>query len=483
MSDSRVGGQTGDIETQRAREFWPMTAGELAEFVGARLVGPQDMVVVGLAIDSREVKPGEAFVCIRGESVDGHDFIAQAVERGAAAVVVDGDEVARAQEDTHGRAAVLALEGQPAVSVLQELARKRAGAFRGTVIGITGSAGKTTTRELIRGVLGTRLDVLAAERNLNTEIGLPLAVSRARGTEDVWVLEYGARKKGDIALLTDIVAPDWAVITSIGYAHLGIMGSREEIYREKTSILAREKTRVAFLSSDDDFTERIRAAFSHLEFITAGFHPEDAVRIENFVSRGCRGSSFQLVTGSERVDVAFRLPGRHNAILAALAAAVGLRAGISLEEAARALEEASPVRMRLEGVSRSGYLFINDTYNANPASMRAALAVLADEEPEVGGVRVAILGDMLELGDETESLHRELGEALAHAGVELVIYLGEQAAAVERGFRLSGGHGSFVAVASHEEAARRLKAMAPSGSVVLLKGSRALSVEKVLDYV
>jgi UDP-N-acetylmuramoyl-tripeptide--D-alanyl-D-alanine ligase len=446
-----------------------ITAKELATalrpaLIRAPAVGP--MRFRRAVVDSRKAGRGDIFVALKGERTDGHEYVADAARNGAAAAIVerpvDADLAQYVVPD--------------ALSALQRLAKNRREARRQLkVVGVTGSVGKTTTKELTASVLATRYPLLRNEGNLNSEIGLPLVLLELTQRHRRAVLEMGMWAPGEITLLCEIAQPATGIVTNVGPSHMERLGSIEAIADAKAELVkALPPDGVAVLNSDDPRVAAM-AERTPAHVMTYGLGAEADVRAEDIDSRGLAGVHFTLVHGAERAPVYSRLPGRamvHNALAAAAAA---ITDGLELDDIAAALSEAQiPARLTAHK-GRAGSLIIDDTYNASPASMRAALDLLG----EVPGRKFAVLGDMRELGDAEEEGHRAVGTYAA--GIADVIFavgglgrtIGEAAEAA--------GHGHVRIVEDKREIARELIPQLAPGDVVLLKASRALELETVLD--
>jgi len=446
-----------------------ITAKEIATalrpaLIRAPSVGP--MRFRHAVVDSRKAGRGDVFVALKGERADGHDFVAHAAKRGATGAIVERPvEVEIAQYVVPS-----------ALHALQELARlRRLSRPRLKVVGITGSVGKTTTKELVAAVLGTRYALLKNEGNLNSEIGLPLVLLELTTRHRRAVLEMGMWGRGEIAFLCEIAAPEVGIVTNVGPSHMARLGSIEAIADAKAELVeALPADGVAILNADDARVAAM-AGRTGAHVVTYGVCAEADVRAEDIESRGLGGVRFTLVHGDDRATVYSRLPGRamvHNALAAA---AAGIVDGLSVEEVAAALAEAQiPTRLVAHrGVN--GSTLLDDTYNASPASMRAALELLA-ESP---GRKIAVLGDMRELGAAESEGHREVGRVAAecadtvYAVGELGRWIGDAA--------IQAGHGDVHIVREKSEVARALLPQLAPGDVVLLKASRALELETVLE--
>ena len=421
-----------------------------------------------VSTDSRKIRPGELFVAIEGERFDASTFAKDAIARGAVAVLSSKPIAGVPLVQVPGSA----------VTALQGLARfNREKCVNLTVIGITGSAGKTLTKDFTAQVLGTRGRVVATKASENNEIGLPLTVLQADSSTRFLVLEMGARHIGDIARLVEIASPQVSVVTNVGLAHVEIFGSIEGTQRAKSEILQNlASDAYAVLNADD---ERVMAMkpLTKAKVLTFGEAPNSDARFSNVLVNNAGKTSFELSGATtEPVPVKLDLAGRYLASNAAAAAAVGLACGIELSQAARALSEvsnASPHRAKV--VEVKGFTLVDDSYNANPEAMIAALHMLKD----VAGSRrkVAVIGDMRELGSESLSQHESIGAKLSEFEVAVLIAVGEAAKAYVT-------HCSADVMASWvpdaKTAAQVLKGTLEPGDVVLVKASRAVGLDDVV---
>jgi len=427
----------------------------------------------GAAADSRQVAAGELFFALAGERVDGFAFAAQAVAAGAAAVVVQQGRGIPA-----GCADVAVIAVPDPLKALADLARFVRGRFAGHVIGVTGSNGKTTTKELIAAALRPLGAVLRTPGNFNTDVGLPLTVLSASGQEAAWVLEMAMRGRGEIALLAEIARPQIGVITNVAAAHLETLGSLEEVARAKGELYAALPAfGFAVLPADEPL---IAAQASHLadrQKIHFGGPRAGEVCVLDVIPAGALGSVVRFGAWGRPVVVRLPLPGLHNARNAAAALAVSGAAGAPLLEAARALQTLTLPPHRSAPVAAGGRTILDDCYNANPASMRAALAALAASTG--AGRPFAILGDMLELGPDAEVLHRQVGAAAAGVGhVAGLCAVGPLSAAMIAGARAAGlDPARAVAAATPEEAAATVAPWTRPGDWILVKASRGMKLE------
>ncbi len=418
--------------------------------------------------------PGSCSSRFPGERVDGFDFAAQAAAAGAAAVVVAR---ARAMPAGVPAAAVIAVDDPR--RALGELARAVRAEFRGLVVGVTGSNGKTTTKELCAAALSTLGQVLRTPGNFNTDVGLPLTILSASGDEAVWVLEMAMRARGEIAVLADLAQPAIGIITNVAAAHLETLGSIEEVARAKGELFASLGPQgIAVLPAGDPLVAAQAIPVAPERRITFGDRGAD-VRVLDFIPNGASGSVVRF--GVRGTPVIARLPlgGAHNARNAAAALAAAWAAHVPPVEAARGLESVALPPHRSAARVAGGRTILDDCYNANPGSMRAALSALAGAAG--GARRFAILGDMLELGAGAEAAHRALGRA---AGLELsgVAAVGQFAPAlIEEALAAGMDPAQALVARSPEEAAAAVAGWTAPGDWILVKASRGLRLERAVD--
>ncbi len=435
--------------------------------------------LAGVSIDSRSVGPGELFIAIHGPRHDGHDFVAAALAAGALAAVVARGRQAEYPPETPGKLLAVA----DTLAALQQLARAVRRAWGRRLAGITGSVGKTTTKEILAALLAARFRVLKSEGNLNNEYGLPLTLLRLDPAHEAAVVELGMSHRGELARLAEIAEPDIGVVTRVAPVHLEFFSSVEEVALAKRELIERlAGTRaVAVLNADD---ERVApfAEVARSRVLTFGFGPAAEFRAEAVEDRGAEGSAFDFVSPAGRARLELPLVGRHNVTnaLAALAAASVWDVGVT--EARRVFPQLAPAAMRGEVLRfEAGFALLNDCYNSNPV----ALATMVDLLAATPGYRRRILaaGEMLELGPASPQFHREAGRRAAVAGSIDWIF-GVQGDAVElvRG-AVAAGHPEVRTrfFASSDDAAKFLAGFVAPGDLLLVKGSRGVRMERIVE--
>ena len=452
------------------------TLKEIAEATGGSMIGEPGVVATGVSTDSRAVLQGELFVALRGERFDGHTFIAQAAGRGIGIFLVDQTWQA-AHALPAGITAVVVPDTLKALGDLAAYHRRR---FKIKVVAITGSNGKTTTKEMLARILTQTGPGLKTEGNLNNLIGLPLTLLRLTGKERWAVVELGMSAFGEIDRLAEIAAPDLGIITNAFPAHLETLGSVEGVARAKGELFLRLKPGGwAVYNVDDPLVSKCPtpASVNRLTFGLRGAEVSSA----SIKTLGRKGESFTLRLPHEEQPVLLAAFGRHNIYNALAAAAAAHALGVSAELIRLGLEEFTPYDKRFQLEELSGVVLIDDSYNANPASMAAALGTLKEVREE--GRAAAVLGDMLELGAGTEEAHKALG-GLAAGCVERLYLMGDLAGLVQDGALAAGFAPEAILVAAdHDEISRDLLSWVRPGDCVLVKGSRGMRMERVAQAV
>jgi UDP-N-acetylmuramoyl-tripeptide--D-alanyl-D-alanine ligase len=430
--------------------------------------------------DSSKVRPGSIFVALRGERLDGHRFVGEAVRRGARCVIVHRRSARAAQN-----AAVIKVPDT--LKALADLAHYRRQKLAPKVVGITGSNGKTTTKEMLAAILeeatlgGTSLRgrVLKTEGNFNNLVGLPLTLLRLRRNHRVAVVELGTNHPGEIQRLAQIADPDLAIITSVAPAHLEGLTSVAGVAREKGALYRNVRAGGAVaVNLDDSWVRQLGRRFKG-DKITYG--KRGSLGAESCQSLGPQGTRFILRVGRARCAVRLHYPGQHNVANAVGAAALAHILGVSLTAIRRGLGRARPMAMRMQVEKWRGVGIINDAYNANPASTEAAVKTLAEIKGQ--GERIAVLGDMFELGGQSRQQHLKLGKRIAPYRLSALYLLGAEATQQVRRGAVRGGmppEKIFVGK-DHSDLARQLLRRVKRGDWLLLKGSRGMAMEKIVD--
>lgn len=467
----------------------PIDVAELAGAVGGTVLGGlTSRRVCRVCTDSREVREGDLFVALRGSRVDGHQFIPDAVGRGAVAVLARREAVqeplpAAVRPAPAGPPPFSLIVVDDTLAALQRLAGWYRDRLSACVLAVTGSVGKTTTKDMTAAILERSRPVVRAPASYNNELGLPLAVLSAGADTRALVLEMGMRGPGHIAALAALARPHVGIITNVGEAHIGLLGSLEAIARAKGELLDHlEPGGLAVLNGDDPLVMgQAHRVPEGGRVLTFGFSPGVDVRIESLTGGGLSGTAFRLTSPWGTLECSLPVPGRHLAANAAAAAAAAMSVGASPEDVTRALAHFRSTAMRMQAVEAGGVLVLNDAYNASPASMEAALRTLAAIRAERGGRACAVLGDMLELGPFAPQAHRRLGQQAAREGVDLLVTVGEMAEQVAAG-ALEGGldPARIVKASDVGDAEAHLRGWAVPGDVVLVKASRAVGLERLV---
>ena len=456
-----------------------LTLAEAAIGAGAVLEAPASvtnagaLVVCGYSIDSRTVAAGELFFAVRGERLDGHDFVAAAIERGAVAAVVSRARVATLPD---AALAVPLLITEDPLTALQALATHVRRQWGRRVVAVTGSAGKTTTKEAIAAALGAKLNVLKSQGNLNNAFGLPLQLLRLSPDHEIAVIEMGMNHPGEIAALARIASPDWGVVTNVGTAHIeNFPDGQAGIARAKLELVdALPSAGVAFLNCDDPYLSQFGRDF-HGRVVYFGAGPcADPQILE--VAEDLDGLHVRYRAGEREGQLMLNLLGAHNASNAMAGLAVALEAGVELDAAIAALETLAAGDKRGQVIEIKGATILNDSYNSNPEALRSMIRTLASRPAER---RILVAGEMLEQGEHGPALHAECGRAAAEAGLDLVV--GIQGNAEHLAAAACSGGVASLFLPDAETAGRWLKLNLRKGDVVLVKGSRGVHLERVIE--
>lgn len=442
----------------------------IAEFIGAEKNALGTEIVEAYSIDSRTIAPGQLFFAVKGERLDGHDYVEQALAKGAVGAVVRKDQLSRYSDRTR------LLSVDDTLVALQTLATAVRKLWGKPLVGVTGSAGKTTTKEAIAHVLSSRFRVLKSEGNFNNHFGLPLMLLKLEPEHDIAVIEMGMSHAGEIRALAKIAQPEIGVVTIVAPVHLEFFASIADIARAKYELVeSLPASGIAVLNADDEYVSQFGRGFKG-KVVLYGTRMHCDVYAENILSRGPEGSEFDVVVGSERAHARLPLVGEHNILNALAAVGVALQRGFRLAEAAEALQTLQPADKRGQVLQLGNITVLNDCYNSNPKALNAMVDALATMP---GKRRIVVAGEMLELGPAGEELHFSSGQHAAEKKMDVVIGVRGLAQRIVDGARAGGIRAEFVA--SPEEAGQWLAANTRDGDVVLLKASRGVKLEKALE--
>ncbi|MFC1607532.1 UDP-N-acetylmuramoyl-tripeptide--D-alanyl-D-alanine ligase [Candidatus Latescibacterota bacterium] len=431
-----------------------------------------DAEVSGISTDSRSVSHDDVFFAIDGENFNGADYALSALEAGAQFSIVNEVERTRfAGEKCIGFV-------DDTVTALGDVASDYRKQFQGTVVGVTGTSGKTTVKEMLRAVLGTTFSVHGTHGNFNNQIGLPLTVFDIDDSYDCAVLEMGMSASGEIAYLAGIARPDIGLVLNVGPAHLEFFENVEQIADAKMELAeALDNNGTAVLNGDDQLI-RNREAGCQANVIRFGIDGDWDYRAENIVMNPDGCASFEV----EGHTVILGIPGRHNIYNALAAFAVGRIMQVDGKKAALALGQVSAPSMRMERLDFDGIMYINDSYNANPLSMKAAADVLEHTAIRAGGRKIAVLGDMRELGLISDEAHRDMGRLFASIGIDLLYAVGDSAGLYAEGaFEYGMSADNVRTFFSAEDVRPTINAEKRRGDVIFIKGSRALGLERIIN--
>ncbi|HEY8345429.1 MAG TPA: UDP-N-acetylmuramoyl-tripeptide--D-alanyl-D-alanine ligase [Bacillota bacterium] len=452
------------------------TIDEILTATGGRLLTGEERrkeTIYGVCTDSRKVRPHDLFLALEGENFDGHDFIAQAVSAGASAVIT--------AKDVPMPPEVSVIKVPDTLVALGDLARFHRRRFRIPVIAVTGSNGKTTTKELIATVLGLKYQVVKTKLNFNNEIGLPLTLLEMNQSTEAVVVEMGMRGRGQISYLARIAEPTIGVITNVGLTHLELLGSKQAIAEAKAELItALPANGTAILNGDDPLVAAMQSLFlGRTYFYGRKAEILDLRAVEIARSHPPARAGQLIMTDGKwgRFSFFLPLPGEHNVMNALAAVTVGLTLGITPPEFSQVFAALPEMEKRLRIIENKGIIIIDDTYNASPSSVKAALKVLADQEQITR--RVAVLGDMLELGEFSREAHREVGRAVAACGCSALFTLGPHSVEM-----VSAVQGEPLIARHYQKKSDLLDdllAYISPGDAILIKGSRGMQMEEIVS--
>ena len=449
---------------------------EILAATGGGCENTQNVEFCGVNTDSRSIKAGELFVALSGENFDGHNYCAKALELGAAGVVISHDVAGLPQN-------AVAVKVDDTLKAYQLIAKAwRDKQKKLKVVAVTGSNGKTSTKDLIAACLAVKYNVVKTEANFNNEIGLPKTLLNIKPDTEIAVVEMGMRGLGQIRALCELASPDVAVVTNVGETHMELLGSMENIAKAKGEIVeGLTAQQFAVLNNDDAFV-RAMADKTAAQTVTYGCGEDACVCAENVVLNA-DGSEFDCVCArtGEREHIVLPLLGEHNVYNALAAISVAVTFNVPLAQVKTALKDVKLTGKRQEFVQIGAVTVINDAYNASPASMASALKTLHAVKSAKGGRAVAVLADMLELGALSQSAHAEVGEMAAAEGVDVLITYGEEAVNIGKAAQ-NGGVKTFIC-RDRAEAAKILSGIVRNNDIILLKGSHSMQVDGLIDLV
>jgi UDP-N-acetylmuramoyl-tripeptide--D-alanyl-D-alanine ligase len=459
---------------------------ELIKAVSGKIIqGNQDCLISRISIDSRTLIPGDLFFAIIGPSFDGHDFIIEAFNKGAMGAVACKSVSSLLQNEEIDKNRVI-VEVKDTLSALQNWSKHYKDKFKTFNICVTGSNGKTTTKEIIAHILSQEFPLLKTSGNYNNEIGIPLTLLRLKKSHKLLVAEMGMRGLGEIKTLTNFIPPDLAVITNIGEAHIGLLGSKDNIFKAKSELLqSLDKDGIAIINKDDSYFFKMLEIVKDKKVYTFGIENESDIMASNIRMVSDKGIRFTLeVQNNKSREIYFPLLGRHNIYNALAAIAVAFALGIELDLIERGLSSFKPLDLHMQLSNfYNGIKILNDSYNASPLSVKNALETLA--EVARNNRKIAILGDMLELGEKTDFYHREIGKEVVKLSIDTLITVGQGGKIIAQSSKEEGM--AEERVFSFEKnkklnLAKKLLNLIKPGNFVLLKGSREMKMEEILEF-
>lgn len=454
------------METLKCKEIIKAVDGKL-------LSGSLEAEFSNITTDSRSVKNGDFFIPLEGEKFDGHDYVFSSFERGASGCFT--------HKDKKGIDGKIVIKVEDTLVALRKLSSYYRQMFDIPFVGITGSVGKTSSKDMVSGVLSKKYNVLKTQGNFNNEIGVPLTVFNLESSHEAAVVEMGMSGFGEISRLTSIVKPDIAIITNIGLSHIEKLGSRQNILKAKMEILEGLKDKgMVILNGDDNLLNGLKDL---LKYRTVFYGMEDGLDYQayNISSQGETGTNFEIAIGNSNYKVHVPVPGIHNIHNALAAIATGIELKIPINDIIESIGEFLPGKMRLNIIDLNGIKIINDAYNASPQSMEAAINVLKDVA--IGNNRtIAVLGDMLELGDISVKAHREVGKYAVSKEVSYIVAVGENGKDIVEGAIEAGAVKERVLhFKDNSEAGKFLINFTKPGDVLVVKGSRGMKMEEIVN--
>ena len=459
---------------------------ELIKAISGKIIqGNQDCIINRISIDSRTLIPGDLFFAIIGPNFDGHDFILKAFNQGAVGVVACKGVSTLLQNEKVDKNKII-IEAKDTLTALQDWSRYYKSKFKTFNICITGSNGKTTTKEIIAHILSCELPLLKTYGNYNNEIGIPLTLLQLNKSHKLLIAEMGMRGLGEIKTLTSFISPNLAVLTNIGEAHIGLLGSKDNIFRAKSELLqSLDKDGIAILNRDDLYFLKALEIVKNKKVYTFGIENKSDIMASNIRLASDKGMRFTLVVQNDiSKEIYFPLLGRHNIYNALAATTAAFALGKKLELIERGLSSFKPLDLHMQLSNFfNGIKILNDSYNASPLSVKSALETLA--EIAQNNRKIAILGDMLELGEKADFYHQEIGEKIVKLSIDILITMGRGGKIIAQSSIKKGMAEERVFSFKKNEKiklAKKLLNLTKPGDFILLKGSREMKMEKILEF-
>jgi len=445
---------------------------EIAQVTGAEINSDAEIFFDGVTTDSRKITSGELFIGLKGENFNGESFAKDAVNKGAAAVLVSKT----AKRIPEG----IVLKVDDTLTAYRQIAGAWRNRFNIPVIAVTGSNGKTTTKDLTAAALSGLGHVQKTSANFNNEVGVPMTLLGLNEKHNAAVVEIGMRGLGQIETLAKVVKPTIGIVTNVSEAHIELLGSIENIARAKGELVeAIQSGGTIILNADNRHTAEMKnLAGAGVNVVTYGLENSADVTAKNILI-GSVSTEFTLSYGGEDFDFEIPMLGRHNVSNSLAAIAVGLTVGLNVEEIQRGISSLTTTKMRFEVIRRDGLTIVNDAYNASPASMRVAIKTTSEI---YDGRLIAVLGDMLELGDISEKIHREIGAEVVENKFDTLITLGELGKFIAEGAR-SAGLKNVYTFDTHEDAAKKILELVRDGDTILFKASHVMHMEKIIELI
>ncbi|MBZ4644973.1 MAG: UDP-N-acetylmuramoyl-tripeptide--D-alanyl-D-alanine ligase [Clostridia bacterium] len=455
----------------------PMKINEIVQATGGQLVnGNGEVELVDISTDSRNIKEGMFFIPLKGEKFDGHDFIPKSFEAGAVGCIVEKD----INIEFHDKCVI---KVGNSLKALQDIARYYRQKFSIPFVAVTGSVGKTTTKDMIACVLDQKYKVLKTLGNFNNEIGLPLTVFRLNRTHHIGVTEMGMSGFGEISRLVSIVKPETAVITNIGLSHIEKLGSQENILKAKMEVFEEfDKDSLAILNGDDRLLFNLKGNLPFRIIYYGIYNDKCELKAQDISYHGEEGSSFSIIVDGATYTVRVPVMGEHNIYNALASIAAGMEYGISMNNIIKGIALFKPEKMRMDIFESKGIKVINDCYNASPASMAAALKVLKQIHNE--GRKIAILGDMLEMGEWAFDAHKKVGSDVVKNNIDYLMTVGYNGKNIALGALQAGmAEENIFSFDNNDEVIKFIDHFIKCGDAVLIKASRGMKMEGIAEHI